>query len=103
MLSATDQLNQIASEIATDIRQRAKPEPAQIEARNPLMGLQFDTANPFRKRLSNFRHEIGGEFQCPRCWLLNGTKTPLIALASCTKDFFACKVCGLTVRIEAEP
>src|SRR3546814_816298 len=46
------------------------------------------------KRLANFRVNLGGDYQCPRCWITQGVNAPLVPQASSTEiDHFACRQC----------
>ena len=47
------------------------------------------------ERLNGFRAEIGGELQCPRCWVAQGVNSPLIATPSDDDtDWLKCRICN---------
>lgn len=98
------QLKQIAIDIANDHLERAKslePEFFKIKTRLAQIQAQLDAAKLYHQRLPHFVPEIGGDLQCPSCWVLRETKTSLTPVASKTEDdHFRCRQCGLQVRIE---
>ena len=103
-MDAKMQLKQIAIDIANDHLERAKslePEFHRIKTRLAQIQAQLDAAKLHHKRLSHFELEIGGDLQCPGCWVLREAKTSLTPIPSETKDdYFRCPTCGLRIEIE---
>lgn len=97
------QLSQAALQIANDIQERAlnlKSELAEMEQRKVLIETQLTSAQAVRERARNFRPEIGGNLQCPSCWVRNETEVSLTPIPSETQDdLFRCKKCGREVEI----
>ena len=66
---------------------------AQIEANLEATNLAID-------RPQSFRADIGGQFQCPRCWIAHERQSTLVAIRSATEaDEFQCRSCdfGFTI------
>ena len=96
-MKIADQLAQEAIEIANRLKARAsalKPELLEIETRKAEIEAQLHAANLCHKRLSHFRPEIDGDFQCPSCWVRNEQPSPLIPTSSPdSDDHFRCRTC----------
>ena len=104
-MDAKTQLKQIAIQIANDHLETAeslKPEFHKIKTRLAQIEAQLDAAKLYHQRLPHFEPEIGGNLQCPRCWVLNETKTTLTPIPSDTEDnyFRRCLRCGIQIEIE---
>lgn len=54
------------------------------------------------ERLDSFHPDIGGELQCPACWVAHGNNSPLVPQPSETaSDWFKCGVCGFELESPA--
>ena len=102
-MSAIIQIKQAAIEIANDIQERAlnrKKELAEIKLRQAQIETQLESAQLCRNRLANFVPEIGGNLQCPRCWVVNETRTALTPTqGDGAVDRFKCKVCHWGIEL----
>lgn len=102
-MTYADQLKQLAIEIANDVQERAlsrKKELAEIEIRKAQIEAQLESAQLCRNRLSSFTPEIGGDLQCPRCWVVNEARTALTPVpGGHMADQFKCKVCHQEIEI----
>lgn len=98
------QLAQVALQISNDIQERTlklKNELAEMEQRKLLIEAHLSSAQAVRERSRNYRSEIGGNFQCPSCWVRNETEVSLTPIPSNTKDdLFRCVRCSLEVEIQ---
>lgn len=53
-------------------------------------------------RLKSFRPDIGGDLQCPRCWIAHGVNSSLIPQSSETdSDWFKCRTCDFEFEVNA--
>lgn len=97
------QIKQLAIEIANDIQERAlsgKRELAEIKIRQAQIEAQLESAQLCRNRLSSFSPEIGRDLQCPRCWVVNETRTALTPIpGDHAVDRFKCSVCHLDLEL----
>lgn len=67
----------------------------EIEKRKSEIEARLDKAKLAQKRLQDFRPRIGRDFQCPRCWVQNETRSALTAVPSSTgDDILRCHTCG---------
>lgn len=93
----------IALELANNAAENAKPlerERLEIEARLKAIEATIQSANLYRERSRNFRAEVGGNLQCPRCWVLNEAEVSMVPVRSDTQDdLFRCSRCKRTVEI----
>ena len=59
-----------------------------------------DAARAAPERLLNFQVKIGGDYQCPACWIERNTRSPLCrSRVRTTAISFQCVQCGHTVTI----
>lgn len=102
--SPTIQLTQIALEIANNTLERAKrlePERDKIQTRLKIIEATIQSASLCHERRRNFVAQVGRDFQCPRCWVLDEAKATLTPVPSDTKnDRFRCSRCDLAVEVE---
>jgi hypothetical protein len=94
-MSPSQHLREIAIEKANDIKGRTsalKRELAQIEERKAAIEIQLKEASLASDRSRNFTPEIGGDLQCPYCWVATETESRLrpIGGGSSYEDFFRC-------------
>lgn len=92
-----------AGEIAAREHQRAahlQQEYLQIQSQADELKAQRDAARAAPERLANFRVKIGGNYQCPACWIMRNTSSPLITKPSDRReDVFECNFCRHTIII----
>ena len=107
-MSATyKSLQELASETAAEIEQEARalqPERLKIQARLQEIERITNSARFALQRLVNYRTDIGGERQCPRCWVRDEVRSPMPAIGRSetddhppTFDGFRCRNCRLEV------
>ncbi len=96
-MSIAGELKQIAQEVAEHAHARVSSLQAQlteIEARKSEVSAKLASARLAPERLYNFKPEIGGKLQCPRCWIDNELRAALSPIPSNTgNDLFRCNVC----------
>src|ERR1700675_4038863 len=84
---AADGLKGAVAALQTELRE--------IERRKGEIEAKLHAADFAHKRSLNFRPRIGSDFQCPRCWVQNETRTALRPDDSNTRDdIFRCHICG---------
>ena len=103
-MSIADELKQVAAEIARSLGARKaglQTELAELEARESEIEalLKAETVSPVR--LSNFEPQVGGDFQCPRCWIEHEKRSVLATEFRETRheDLFRCQTCGYELEI----
>jgi hypothetical protein len=100
------QLAQKALEIANSATERARSlevERLQLETRLRAIQATIDSTKLCRERAREFRPEIDGNFQCPRCWVLHETEVSLVPIPSVSNDLFRCARCGEYWVLESTP
>ena len=101
--SITVQLVQLAGAIAQDEKARfeaLRTEISQLENRLAELRADYDLAENSVGRLDQFAPEVGGNYQCPMCWVSKGLHGDLTPIASDTKeDLFRCVNCNRTIEI----
>jgi hypothetical protein len=98
------QLSDLATEVAEEMQQRRSvlnAELLKLETRKQEIEAELRETNLGRERLSHFQVNIGGEYQCPNCWVRHELRSPLTAIPSDTKDdFFRCDKCGCEALVD---
>jgi hypothetical protein len=96
-MSIGDQLKKIAGNIAVQLegrKSRLQAELMEIETRKAEIEAQLRAASLGPERVFNFQPQIGRHFQCPRCWVERGLKSPVNPIPSNTReDLFRCHTC----------
>jgi hypothetical protein len=96
-MSFADQIREVAVRLATYGQSRAaalKQELLQVEARKRELETQLQVANLAYQRLRDFLPTLGGEFQCPRCWIEHDTLSALRSVSGGTgNNIFRCNNC----------
>jgi hypothetical protein len=89
--------------IAELIQGRAEalePEIRQTEARLREMEAERQAARDTPERLTNFTPMVGGNYQCPLCWIIKEARRPVRPLVSNTRgDAFVCDACAFEVVV----
>jgi hypothetical protein len=68
---------------------------AAIDQRVAEINAEIQDARLARKRLLDFRAQIGTDFQCPRCWVQSETRSTLEALPGADgEELLICRTCG---------
>jgi hypothetical protein len=101
--SAAQQFYDMAATLVADLENRRpalEAELQKIKTRERDIDAELRATHLGRKRLGEFAVKIGMDYQCPRCWVRDETRTTLRPVSSKTKDdHFACDTCGLDVLI----
>jgi hypothetical protein len=87
-----EEIAQKFARLAHESAVRLKRELAEIETRKSKIA-----ANLARERLASFQPEIGGDLQCPRCWIDHEMRASLVAIPATgpsKEDAFRCHACG---------
>jgi len=67
----------------------------EIERRKIEIVAKLNAAKFAQKHLLDFRPRVGRDFQCPRCWLQNETRSALVAAPGTNTDnILRCHACG---------
>ena len=67
-----------------------------IEARKTDIETQLTVANLCYERIATFEPEIGGNLQCPRCWIYNNIRATMRTIPSLgQEDILKCDNCNL--------
>ena len=97
-MTLASQIRNVAAEIAANAQKRAfhlQHELEEIEARKIEVEAKHHSASLAHKRLADFLPEIGGNYQCPRCWIDHEVWSDLTPMAGTqTEDFFRCQTCN---------
>jgi hypothetical protein len=98
-MSRAGELKQMADEFARYAQARVSElqrQLTEIEARKAAAEASLASVRLAPERAYHFQSEIGGELQCPRCWVDNELRAPLAPIPSDTgNDLFRCNVCQL--------
>jgi hypothetical protein len=79
---------------------RLDKELADVESKRAVLLAERDAASRARERSLNFRPMLGGNYQCPSCWIMKEEKSAMRPLKARTNDrFFQCSACKFEVRI----
>ena len=102
-MSTNELIQQAAIQIANDIDRNASAlelDLRKVEDRKAEIEAKLHSAKLSLKRLSNFHSEDGGDFQCPRCWISNETRSSLTPiLGTDSEDIFRCRVCNFKISV----
>ncbi len=87
------------AEFTADNMQRSTPaleaELREVEKRKIAIDAKLNAAKLAQKRLLDFRPRLGADFQCPRCWVQNETRSRLAPIPSgSADDILRCRTCG---------
>jgi hypothetical protein len=102
-MKPADQVKQAAIEIANNLRARelnAQQELLKIEEQKLIQQAVFDAAKLSLERVSGFKADIGGDLQCPHCWVYSGKQIAMTNIPSVTRDdSFRCRDCQFEISI----
>jgi hypothetical protein len=97
MSDAKKELGQEAIQIANGFQRRSielEKELLAMKLKKAELEAHLDAAHLAVQRLDNFRVTIGGDYQCPRCWVAHGVEATIIPQPSDTSlDVFMCRNC----------
>ena len=103
-MSIATELQQAALMLATDMQQRVhdfETEKLEIEMQLAQVQAHIDAAGSAHKRFSNYRPEIGPDYQCPSCWIKHERRATLRPVSSDSDaDIMRCSECHEEVTIE---
>lgn len=98
MADAKTELKQIAIQVANDLEGQSlglQKEIQHAELHITKLKLQLEASRAARKRSLNFSPSIGGELQCPECFVSRDHKSSLRPVPSRDgNDRFVCNTCG---------
>jgi hypothetical protein len=96
-------IKNVAEEFASFADQRTvylKRELADMKVQKADIEAQLHAAHLAHERLANFQPEIGGNLQCPRCWIEHAKQSPLVSIPSTDgEDSFRCHTCNLDLSV----
>ena len=106
MSSVADAIIQIAKEVAELARDETQSYQKKIdEAKQHLDELtaRLKLAREAPTRLDSFDVQIGGDYQCPHCWIRDGVKSALrpVGNSEGDADLFRCNTCDRIIEIPA--
>jgi hypothetical protein len=94
-MSIEDKIRQLANETAARVQKRATylhNEYLEAEKFAAAKKAEFDFANLAPDRVASFQPEIGGQLQCPFCWIEKGIKSAFRPVHTGTRDdVFRCQ------------
>lgn len=100
-MSIAGEIKQVAAKLAVDAQHRLEhlqEELAEVEIRKSEIEAQLMATRPSPERAFSFRPEVGGELQCPRCWVDQGIGSILTAVAA-REGCFRCEACHFEFAI----
>ena len=104
MAAANVELKQAAIRIANYVQGDAlelKRELLEVQARESQLQASIHAAGIARERARNFVPLLGGDYQCPSCWVERERKAGLRPVDSPNRnDNFVCRECGLEFTFE---
>jgi hypothetical protein len=106
-MSIADVLTKLAERFVKEVQQRkfeAKEEydrqEAQLREARSKYNAAADLASRAAERTAHFVPMLGSNFQCPRCWVCDENRSPLMPIPV---DLFRCNVCGLEISAPERP
>jgi hypothetical protein len=73
---------------------------AKVESKRAVLLAERDAANRARERSLNFRPILGGNYQCPSCWIMKEERSTMhTRSARINNHFFQCGACKFEVRV----
>jgi hypothetical protein len=95
VVSKEGEIRQMANEVAARMQKRARRlhyEYLEAQALAEAKKAEIVLANLAVDRAASFQPEIGGQFQCPLCWIEKGIKSAFRAVPCATRrDAFQCQ------------
>ena len=97
-MTLAKQIWKVAVEVAANAEKHSsalQQKLEEIEIERAEVAAKLRAARLAPERLANFRPEMSGNFQCPRCWIDHETWSVLTPVAGRTADtdFFRCHTC----------
>lgn len=103
-MSIVQNLSDLAQEIAEEVQGRRcvlEAELLRLEAGAGDIRTELRSMDLARDRLATFQVQIGGQYQCPNCWVRHEAQSALTPIPSETKDdYFRCEKCGCEALID---
>ena len=94
-----------ASSFATELQNEAgalQEEIRKLEEARGEKQEKLDAAKSAAKRLEEYKPRVGGIFQCPRCWMLNGVRSEVRNVPGDKEhDLYRCNICPAEFEVEA--
>jgi hypothetical protein len=102
--SISVQLIQLAQRAAENEQQRIETlskELQEAEERVANLSAALTSAKSAVGRLDEFEPQLGGEYQCPYCWVIRSVEAEITPIPGETNvDWFRCKTCDREISIE---
>jgi hypothetical protein len=103
-MSFPAQIQKIAFRLGSDAQSQAsqlQQELLEIKARERKIEATLHAANLAHERSASFVPELGGNLQCPRCWVNQEVRAVLTPIGGGTgkEEFFRCDTCNLDVTL----
>ena len=96
-MSVIKAIGQYAKDLAADLKKgaaNAEAELREIDRRRLAAESRLKLARLTDKRFLKFQPQIGTEYQCPRCWIVDERASALRPISGTdTEDRFRCPVC----------
>jgi DNA-directed RNA polymerase subunit RPC12/RpoP len=101
----TVQLKQLAEDIAHVAQSRIEPLKKEIEEAEQLKAkaqAELDMAKSAASQVVTFEPELGGDYQCPYCWIRRDIRAALKPIPSSETDIdrFRCVTCDTEIELE---
>ncbi len=105
-MSIGGEIRQVAQDLARNAQSHLSEierEIAEIEERKTALMAQREFSRGAEERLFRFQPQIGGDFQCPRCWVDHEKRSVLTPIGGGTQreDFWRCHTCGFEMSTAA--
>ena len=79
---------------------RMEKELVAVEANRDALLAERDSISRAKERRLNFRLMLGGDYQCPSCWITNEDRSAMRPVTSrADDDYFECRFCGYGIQI----
>ncbi|MCF8469332.1 MAG: hypothetical protein K9G30_00960 [Parvibaculum sp.] len=103
-MSIESAIMQAGLEVANDIQRRIagfEKKKAQLENELSINQAALNAAQLCHDHFADFQVKVGADYQCPRCWINNESRSTLRPVPSDTDtDILHCPNCQLDVLIE---
>src|SRR5262249_47081075 len=100
------ELQHIAIGVAKEVQRRwadVQQELRGMQARMAQMQTELQTAKLASQRALNFEFKVDGQYQCPRCWVLDGVKSNIPPIPGGDRDDrFVCRTCFCEIAVPIE-
>lgn len=102
-MSLPNELQRLAIEVAKEVQKRmsdAQTELHDMQERMAQIQRELQEAKTTSQRALDFEFKVGTDYQCPRCWVLGGTRSNITPIpGNAREDLFICRACYFEIAI----